>query len=301
MPMQAPALVLLNPRAAGGRVAALQAPIRQWLQAQAPQVRCEAPSSIDAARALIASLPRSARLVLVGGDGTVHQMLPAVVDAGAELGLVPVGSGNDVARAWGIEGLAWADALSHALHASASPVDIGECVADGRRTVFASSLTAGFDSAVGERAIHGPSFLRGLPRYLWATLGELARLRHWPMTVAIDGRTVHDGPALFVSVLNTRSYGSGMPVVPHARIDDGRLDLLIAGPFGRVGTALMLPRMLAARHLPHPMIHTWPFTTLHVRAAGPTPLAGEGEPAGHAREWRVEVRPGALLAARRRA
>lgn len=299
MSAPAPALVLLNPRAAGGRVAALCPPITQWLQSRAPAVRCVATDGVESARAEIARQPRGTRIVLVGGDGTVHQMLPAVVENGAELALVPVGSGNDVARAYGVAHLPWAEALDFALHGAASAVDIGTCTADGRTLVFASSLTAGFDSAVGARALRGPSALRGLPRYLWATLGELAALRHWTMTVVIDGRTVHDGPALFASVLNTPSYGSGMPVVPHARIDDGRLDLLIAGPFGRVGTALMLPRMLAARHLSHPRVRSWPFVSLHIRAAVPTPLAGEGEPEGDAREWRIDVRPGALRVVRR--
>jgi diacylglycerol kinase (ATP) len=294
-----PALVLLNPHAGGGRVATLKASITQWLQARAPGVPCAAVEGIDAARAEIARVPRGSRLVLVGGDGTVHQMLPAVVDSAGELALVPVGSGNDVARAFGVAALDWPDALDLALRGAASPVDIGECWADGRRSLFASSLTAGFDSAVGERAIRGPRALRGLPRYLWATFGELAALRHWPMTVTVDGTTVHDGPALFASVLNTPTYGSGMPVVPHARIDDGRLDLLIAGPFGRLGAALMLPRMLAAGHLSHPMVRSWPFTSLHIRAAAPTPMAGEGEPEGSAREWRIDVRPGALRVVRR--
>ena len=64
---------------------------------------------------------------------------------------------------------------------------------------FLSSLTAGFDSAVGLRAINGPRWLRGLPRYLLATFGELAALRNWPLQVTTDGELIHNGPALFAS------------------------------------------------------------------------------------------------------
>lgn len=301
MTLPAPALVLLNPRAAGGRAGALQAPIAAWLQAQAPQARCEAIDGIEPARRRIAGLPAGARLVLVGGDGSLHQMLPALVGHDFEVGLVPLGSGNDTARALGVAGLGWQDALALALRGTATPMDVGRCDSDAGTTWFASSLTAGFDSAVGERAIRGPSLLRGLPRYLWATAGELAALRHWPMSLSLDGRPVHDGPVLFASVLNTPSYGSGMPVVPQARIDDGRLDLLVAGPFGRLGTALMLPRMLAGRHLGHRLVTTQPFTELQATAAVPVPLAGDGEPAGSARAWRIVVQPAALRAVRRAA
>lgn len=294
----APALVLLNPRAAGGRALALREPLTRWLAAHAPDVPCLATEGIEAARATIRQQPRGSRIVLVGGDGTAHQMLPALVEHACELALVPLGSGNDGARALGVARLDWDAALALALRAPATAMDLGRCSANGRTTWFASSLTAGFDSAVGDRAIRGPARLRGLPRYLWATLGELAALRHWPMTITLDGRVLHEGPVLFASALNTPSYGSGMPVVPQARIDDGRLDLLLAGPFSRTGTALMLPRMLAGRHIGHPLVRIEPFTMLEIRSPVDVPLAGDGEPAGTARAWQITVQPGALSVVR---
>jgi YegS/Rv2252/BmrU family lipid kinase len=293
-----PALVMINPRAAGGRAQALHEPLTRWLQVHAPCVSCVTTASVDAARAAIRQQAPGSRTVLVGGDGTVHQMLPALVEQGCELGLVPLGSGNDCARALGLARLDWAAALAHALQAPATPMDLGRCNAEGRLTWFASSLTAGFDSAVGERAVRSPARLRGLPRYLWATLGELAFLRHWPMTITCDGSVLHEGAVLFASVLNTPTYGSGMPVVPQARIDDGRLELLLAGPFSRLGTAVMLPRMLAGRHLGHPMVRIEPFTALEIRSPVAVPLAGDGEPAGTAREWQITVQPGALRVVR---
>jgi diacylglycerol kinase (ATP) len=287
-------LILLNPHAGGGRAAALAAPMRAWLAAQAPGAVLALPSSIDDGLARLRALPRGARAVLVGGDGTVHRMLPAFVEQALVMGLVPFGSGNDFARALGLHGWGWQRALAHALAAPARAIDHGEVRFDGRCVPFASSLTAGFDSAVGQRAIDGPARLRGLPRYLLATLRELADLRHWDMEVSADGVPLHRGPALFASVLNTRSFGSGMPAVPHARIDDGRLDLLVAGPLHRGQVALLLPRLLVGRHLSHPAVQTRPCTVLDVRAGAPVPLAGEGEPLGSSRAWRITVRPAGL-------
>lgn len=301
MSLPAPALVLLNPRAAGGRAGALREPMVRWLKAQAPTVPCQVIDGIAAARALIDAQAAGTRIVLVGGDGSVHQMLPSLALQPRELALVPLGSGNDTARALGVAGLRWDKALDHALRGAATPMDLGWCEAEARTLWFASSLTAGFDSAVGARALRAPAVLRGLPRYLWATLGELAALRHWPLTISLDGQRVHDGPVLFASVLNTPSYGSGMPVMPMARIDDGRLDLLVAGPFGRLGTAAMLPRMLAGRHLPHPRVYTGSFTRLQIASPVAVPLAGDGEPAGSARAWQITVRPAALRVVRRTA
>jgi diacylglycerol kinase family enzyme len=293
----APAAVLLNPYAAGGRAAALATPIASWLAAHASAVPCHPTASIAEAHARIAAMPPGARIVLVGGDGTLHRMLPALLAHGCGVGLVPFGSGNDSARAYGVAAESWPDALAHAIAAPLRPVDIGEVGFDGKTTFFASSLTAGFDSAVGERALAAPAWLSGLPRYLWATLRELVALRNWPLHVSADGVEVHEGDALFASVLNTPSYGSGMPAVPHARIDDGALDLIVAGPFGRLGTALMLPRLLAARHLSHPRVRTLRFASLEAQSPIDVPLAGDGEPLGSARRWTVRVRAGALQVA----
>jgi len=301
MALPEPALVLLNPRAAGGRARVLGAPVAQWLAAHAPQVRCHAVDGVGAALEAIVAQPAGARVVLVGGDGTVHCMLPALLQRHCTLGLVPLGSGNDTARALGLAGMAWQGALAHALSAPASAIDLGELATPDHVVPFASSLTAGFDSAVGLRALRAPGWLRGLPRYLWATFGELAALQTWPMRVEFDGVTLHDGSALFASVLNTPSYGSGMPAVPHARLDDGRLDLLVAGRFGRIGTALMMPRLLAGAHLSHSRVQTRQFTTMSVISAVGVPLAGDGEPLGIAATWRITVRPAALHVVRREA
>ena len=112
---------------------------------------------------------------------------------------------------------------------------------DERRVPFLACCTSGFDSAVALRALNGPRWLRGLPRYLLATLRELAAFRMWNLTVHSEGKPLRAGLALFASALNTPTFGSGIPITPHASINDGLLDLIVAGRFTRVTTLLMLP------------------------------------------------------------
>lgn len=252
------------------------------------------PGDAQASRAWLAERPPGQRCVLVGGDGTVHQLLPALLQGRHSLGLVPLGSGNDTARALGVHGLPWQQALGLALASPATPIDLGELETPEGTRPFVSSLAAGFDAAVGLRALTGPAWLRGLPRYLWATFGELARLQRHGLTVEIDGETLHEGPAIFASVLNTPSYGSGMPAVPAAQVDDRRLDVLVAGRFGRTAALAMLPRLLAGRHLGDARIRTGTFASLRISSDRSVPLAADGEPAGRASRWEVRVRPHAL-------
>ena len=287
-------VVLLNPAAAGGRAARLAGPIADWLAQHAPGVPLVESDSIERALATLRCLPARCRVVLVGGDGTLHQMLPALLTHRHTLGLVPVGSGNDLARSLGLHRLAWPQALALALAGTPRRIDTGELLVAGRWVPFLSSLAAGFDAAVAQRASAGPAFLRGMPRYAWATLAELAALRRWQLRITIDGTP---GPALdtlFASSLNTPSYGAGMPAVPQARPDDGRLDLLLAGHFGRLGVLRMLPLLMAGRHLGHPQVRTRRFEVMQVDSTPALPLAADGEPLAAASRFTVQVKPASL-------
>ena len=288
------ALVLLNPRAAGGRAARIAEPLRRWLEARAAGATLSIATDAADARSVLLGRPAGSRVVLIGGDGTLHQMLPALLARQLSVGLVPVGSGNDMARALGLSGLRWDAALAIALHGAACRCDVGELVIGDAGVPFASSLAVGFDAAVARRAADGPAWLGGLPRYLWATLSELAALRRLRVRAIVDGTLAHDGEALFASCLNTPSYGAGMPAVPHARIDDGRLDLLVAGRFGRLGALAMLPRLLTGTHLGHARVSTAAFSELQLECDDALPLAADGEPLGAARKFAVRVLPGAL-------
>lgn len=293
-PQARPSLVLLNPRAAGGRAAALAGPVRQWLRDHAPGVLLLESDSIERSRASLQCLPRSSRVVLIGGDGTLHQMLPVLLTHRLSLGIVPCGGGNDTARALGVHALPWQQALSLALNGATRRMDIGELATPHGRVPFISSLAIGFDAAVGERALEGPRWLHGQPRYLWATFGELLGLRHHVLRARVDGELVHEGRTLFASVLNTRTYGSGMPVMPPARIADGKLDLLVAGDIGRLGALMLLPRLLRGTHLHQPRVAAHRMQQLLIESDRAVPVAADGEPLAPMRRFEVRVRASAI-------
>jgi diacylglycerol kinase (ATP) len=288
-------IVLLNPHSAGGKAATLLEPIRLWLAQNSPELALEMPDSVLNARSLVDSMPPASRVVVVGGDGTINQLLPSLLKGGHTMVLVPFGSGNDTARALGLHSMSWQQALAHGQSGATSQIDVGLAELDNGSSVpFISSLTTGFDSSVGLRAINGPKWLRGLPRYLLATVRELVNFRTWRMDVSVDGEHVHSGRALFASTLNTRTFGAGMPAVPHARIDDGRLNLLLAGDVSLLQTLLLLPRLLVGKHLSHPKVRTQPFQTMQIEAATPAPIAADGEYLGLSRRITVSVQVGQL-------
>lgn len=290
-------LILINPHAAGGSTRRLLQPMDAWLTSLHLPMKPEIvmPASLQEAHRDIAQRATRSKIVVVGGDGTLNQMLPSLINGKHVVGLVPSGSGNDCARAWGLHKLSWQDALAFALSGVSSPVDVGRIALDlGKSHYFHSSLAIGFDASVGNRALAGPSFLRGLPRYLLATLRELQNLRNWPLCIQADGHLMHDGLCLLASSLNTSSYGAGMPAVPHALIDDGQLNLLVASHFNRLQTLLMLPRLLTGTHLSHARISCRSFQSASLTSSVNVPVAADGEPLGEARSIQVQVMPQTL-------
>lgn len=311
-------LALTNPHAQGGRLRRSAPALARALALRAPQAHWALPDTVAEALHLIQHQPPGTRVLAFGGDGTVNRWLPALRAGDHTLALVPMGSGNDLARALGLHGLALTAALECALTSPESLMDVGEVVlqegpGDGSTgfpphpgidtqiscaVPFHSSLAVGFDASVGLRALRGPPWLRGQPRYLWATLKELFALRHWGLRIAVDDGPAWQGRVLLASTLNTRSYGSGMPAAPAARIDDGRLELLRACAMGRGGVLTLLPRLLRGTHLSDPRVALQPFQTLEVQAAEPVPLAVDGEYLGAFTRFSVRVLPAALRVVR---
>ena len=296
------AIILVNPHAAGGRARKLYPQLLAWCRthtALAQHAAVVMPETISDALTLLKQLPSPSRVVIVGGDGTLNQMLAGLINRDFEVGLVPYGSGNDCARAWGLHACTWQEAWEFALTAAPQPTDLGKVqLANGQTHFFHSSLAIGFDASVGNRALAGPKFLTGLPRYLVATLRELLHLKNWHLSVRLDQHFFYQGICLLGSTLNTSTYGGGMPAVPHARIDDGQLNLLLAGQFNRAQTLLMLPRLLIGRHLGHARIQCKAFSHANISSTEELPIAADGETLGHAQELIIQVLPTALKAVR---
>ena len=87
-------LVLLNPNAGGGRALKLEADIRARIRTDYPTARFVVTSTVADGLALIGDTANDARIVVIGGDGTVNRMLPGIVGSNRELAVVPLGSGN---------------------------------------------------------------------------------------------------------------------------------------------------------------------------------------------------------------
>jgi diacylglycerol kinase (ATP) len=205
-------------------------------------------------------------VVVVGGDGTVHAAIQALAGGQTPLGVVPAGTGNDVAAMLGMptDPLAAADALLTALVAgSVRRMDLGRTSA-GRW--WATVLCAGFDSAVNERA-NGMRWPRGPRRYDLAIAAELYRLHPRAFRLGLDAAAPLHCPATLIAVGNGPQYGGGKLITPHARLDSGRLHVTVVGPLSRRRLVRLAPTLPHAGHLGQPEVHTYEAGRVRLDAA----------------------------------
>lgn len=222
---------------------------------------------LDATREAVREKPDA--LVVVGGDGMVNLGVTALQGTKIPLGLVPSGTGNDVARGLGIpidDTEAAIEHLASALQRAPRVIDAGSITFQGGRARFGCILSAGFDALVNERAnqMRRP---RGRSRYTIALLVELARLRPIDYTLTLDG-VVHRERAMLVAVANNLSFGGGMKVAPDASLDDGLFDVVYVKPLGRLAFLRIYPRVFAGTHVTDPRVVVHRARSVRIEAAG---------------------------------
>ena len=238
-------------------------------------------------------------VVLVGGDGSVHTAVEALRRRGElnphePLGLVPLGTGNDLARTLGIP-LEPADAARALLDGSARPLDL---LVDDQDGVVVNVVHLGVGAEAAEKAT-GLKDRLGKAAYPVGSVLAAAGPTGWDLRVEVDGSVVEvDGPALMVVVANGRTIGGGAEVAPDAAPDDGLLDVVVAtstGPLARLGFGVALRE---GEHVERDDVATRRGSTVTV-SGQPFPLNADGELDGpvRSRTWRVEPGAWALLVA----
>ncbi|HXG77167.1 MAG TPA: diacylglycerol kinase family protein [Gaiellaceae bacterium] len=236
-------------------------------------------------------------LVVVGGDGTVHEVVNGLApDADVELAVVPHGTGWDFVRTFGIprdvDG-----ALRVALEGRPRTIDLGlasfrSWAGEPARATFANVASAGISGAIAQRANETTKALGGRISYYWATLAVFVGWSTGELSVTVDDE-VRAGRMIDVLVCNGRFLGGGMMMCPEAEPDDGLFDVLLIGDVTKRDLLFTLPKTYRGRHLPHPRLELLRGRTVTIEAEEPLPVELDGEQPGTTAA-RFEVRPRAL-------
>jgi diacylglycerol kinase (ATP) len=239
-------------------------------------------------------------LVVVGGDGTVHEVVNGLLSSrGAgdvELAVLPRGTGKDFVRSLRIP-TRLGDALDVARDGTTRVVDAGRArftAWDGsaQEAHFANFAGAGISGAIARRANDTSKVLGGKLSFFRATIAVFVGWKSAAVTADVDG-TRRTGQMFEVLVMNGDYAGGGMWVTPEAEPDDALLDVLLIGDVTKADFVRTFPKIYRGTHLSHPKIELLRGPTVHIDADPPLPVVLDGEQPGTTPAT-FEIVPGAL-------
>jgi diacylglycerol kinase family enzyme len=231
-------------------------------------------------------------LVVAGGDGSVHTAVARLrsleLSRSVAVGLVPLGTGNDLARGIAIPTEPVEAAELIAAGHEARPTDL---IVDDAGGVVVNAVHAGLGAEAADRA----ASLKGPLGPLAYPLGALiagVRESGWDLEVVADGTVVHRGPALMVGVGNGSSIGGGTELFPRALVDDGRAEVVVVTAVGATARAAFGSALRSADHLDRDDVVAVRATDVVV-SGDPVRHNADGEVGDEIERRRYTVDPGA--------
>lgn len=280
-------VVIFNPAAGRGKTAHLRDAAQSRLGADWEWRPTERPGhAVELARD--AASEGAPVVAAFGGDGTVGDVARGIVGADAALGILPMGTGNDVARNLGLP-LDLGVACDTLRRGRTRAVDMGTI----NGTPFLNNAGAGFDACVMQTMNTSIRFVRGKPAFVLAILKMLPSFQPFSLTLTHDDEPPETLSAMMLSVLNGAMYGAGMKACPGASMDDGKLDVLVIMALPKPRLLALLPKVIAGEHVGHPAVRLFRACRLSLACDPPQPLNIDGDVSGNT-PAEITVRPGAL-------
>jgi len=289
--------LFLNPTAGRGRAGRRESRIRELLGDRDFPLEVHLSNDVGDLEAQVQQYVNDGarRLVVAGGDGSVHEATNGIMRANSDaaLGVIPTGTGNDFAKASGIP-LEWEHATSLladriAAGSKARGVDVGRI----NDRYFANGAGIGFDAKVTKIARSYRIPIGDLVYLLAIFRGMVDGIATPHMRITSD-KTIWDGPITLANIASGPWIGGMFHIAPDALNDDGVFDLLIAAPVSRSKILSLLPKLIRGTHMGEKEIVHEPVTQLVVECSEPVASHLDGEVQPLQERFEIELLPGAL-------
>jgi YegS/Rv2252/BmrU family lipid kinase len=209
--------------------------------------------------------------VVMSGDGLVGQIGGALAGTEAEMGIIPGGRGNDLARVIGIPSNP-AGSVSVLAAAETQDIDVG--VANDRR--FLGVASCGFDSDAN-RIANETRLVRGNLVYAYAALRAVAAWKPARFEVTLDDAAPLEFTGYSVAVGNSRAFGGGMFIAPHAELDDGLLDVIVISDVSKLRYLRGIPSVFKGAHVERQEVTELRAGSVEIDADRPFAVYADGE------------------------
>lgn len=183
------------------------------------------------------------RIVSVGGDGTVYEILNGMVGKNAVLGVIPAGTGNDFSRSIGIERDVY-KALDTIIFGDIKNIDCG--LANGRYFINVAGL--GIDTEILREVQNVKPYLSGKWAYLAGVFKTLFKFKYKQVKLILD-KKVYNKEILLMAFANGRYYGGGMKISPDSDLEDGYIDICIIHKISKWRILGLFPTIFYGKHI----------------------------------------------------
>jgi diacylglycerol kinase (ATP) len=231
----------------------------------------------------------SKRLLVMGGDGTISDVADVLSDSDVTIGIIPAGTGNDIARSLGIIPGDIIEAFGRIVKGDTISFDVGLERVSGRR--FVSFVGCGFPAIVAEEA-NRMKFMKGRAVFFLSLYKAVTKLKGIPLALTLDGQR-NEMICTSIMIQNTPFTGGGLKVAPGAEINDGFLDVVVVGEIGRLELMRNFPKLYSGRHLDHPAFRLMKGKHITVELPENQLVSYDGE-TDRADRLEIEVKPGAI-------
>lgn len=219
-------------------------------------------------------------VVAAGGDGTVHEVVNGLVQSGqsqTQLGVIPIGSGNDFAYAFGIPASDPQAALMRLSAGIPKSIDLARIEDNrGRTLIIDNNVGIGFDALVSIES-RNIKRIHGFAAYFLATIRTLANDYHpFHFEISFDDQSVSQEAIMFTIGVGPRS-GGGFLITPDARHNDNWLDSCLVKPIGRLTILGLMPKVMQGTHTSSPHASFRRSRRVELHASQPLPIHIDGE------------------------
>lgn len=289
-------LVVFNPKARGGAAAKIFPDVQAALRGAGVEFDTaftqRALHAVDiAAHALQNGYER---IIAVGGDGIVHEVLNGLMRASHEdetitLGIIPLGKGNDFIKALppplnpSQERSHWQPAVARIAEGKTILVDVGRITGDNpvpgqpHPHYFANAMDVGFGAMVARAVQNVPKTLPPTAFYMLGIVQVMLNYKLPRIKLTLDDSPPRELRTTMTVVSNGRCLGSSFWLTPNADVCDGYFDVLMADALGRGPILALIPRLMNGTHIGHPALRFTRARRVLVEIAEPVVVEADGE------------------------
>jgi YegS/Rv2252/BmrU family lipid kinase len=221
-------------------------------------------------------------VIAVGGDGTIHEVVNGIMGSEKALGVVPVGSGNDLIKSVRIPG-DFRHAVRCSLSGKLASIDVGRVEVSREGAIpgnsspsyFVNGLGIGFDAEVAART-KSVNHASGMLLYVVSVFRTMGKYRSPEFFVSVDGRQ-NQSRNLLIAIGNGRCSGGGFYLTPRAKPDDGLLDICSIDEISSTRILGIMPSVMKGNHMHKPCVRMERGRRIEVKTSRAVVVHSDGE------------------------